>query len=101
MRIHSTLFALALTAVAMAGCHDEDNSPNQSASEKTKRTNAEIQTTVGQERDRRLQVEARLTQQQSAAGWWQSAATVLAVAAITFLIVGVTLGSSARHESEH
>ena len=101
MRIHSTLLALALTAMALAGCHDEDKSPNQPASEKANQPNAELQTTVGDERDPRLQVEARLTQQQSAAGWWQTAATVLAVAAIILLIVGVTLGSSARHESEH
>lgn len=100
MRIHSALAAPILTAMAMAGCNDESDSPSQSAAEKNERANAELQKTIGQERDGRLQVEARLAREQSATTWWQSAATLLAVAAIILLIAGTVLGSSARHESE-
>ena len=97
--IRSTLIALALAATA-AGCHDEGDSSGQSAVQETNRTNAELQKTIGQERDGRVQVEAALAQQQAATTWWQSAATLLSVAAIALLIVGTIVGSAARHESE-
>jgi hypothetical protein len=91
MKIRSIVTVLSLLAIPLAGCNDE-----QDTTQPKRQQSAEINRL-----DRELQkAETTIAQQESAKAWWQTAATILAVAAIGLLIVGTIIGSAARHESE-
>jgi CHASE3 domain sensor protein len=91
MKIRSVFTLVLLLSLAFAGCNDEDDKqqPKQQQSAELDRLNRELQKT-----------ETNVTKQESAKAWWQSIATILAVAAICLLVVGTIIGSSARHESQ-
>ena len=91
MKIRSVVTLLSLLAVPLAGCNDKDDKqqPKQQPVAEINRLNRELQ-----------KAETNVSKQESAKAWWQSVATVLAVAAISLLIAGIILGSAARHESE-
>jgi F0F1-type ATP synthase assembly protein I len=91
MKIRSVLTLLSLLAVPLAGCNDEDDKqqPKQQPAAEVNRLNQELQN-----------AKASASKEESAKSWWQTAATVLAVAAISLLIVGTIIGSAARHESD-
>ncbi len=86
-----SIFTIVLLSLALAGCNDEDDKqqPKQQQSAEVNRLNRELQT-----------AETNVSKQESAKAWWQSVAAVLAVIAISLLVVGTIIGSSARHESE-
>ena len=104
-----------LCALLLGACHDEpDNSTAEndrpptdarqstasSTIDRVNRTTLELTRRLETEQSLRLQAEARLLQQETARAWWQNATSILAVVAVTALIIGTALGSSARHESE-
>ena len=86
-----SIFTIVLLSLALAGCNDEDDKqqPKQQQSTEVNRLNRELQ-----------KAETNVSKQESAKAWWQSVAAVLAVIAISLLVVGTIIGSSARHESE-
>ena len=89
MKIHQIFTVLLLLALAVAGCHDDAPQPKSNQSAEVDRLNQQLQ-----------KAETNISKQESAKAWWQTVATVLAVAAIGLLIVGTIIGSAARHESE-
>ena len=91
MKIRSVSTIVLLVSLALAGCSDEDDKqqPKQKQAAEVDRLNRELQKT-----------ETNVSKQESAKAWWQSIATILAVAAIGLLVIGTIIGSSARHESE-
>ena len=91
MKIRSVLTLLSLLAVPLAGCNDEDDKqqPKQQPAAEINRLNRELQ-----------KAETNVSKQESAKAWWQTVATILAVAAIGLLVIGTIIGSSARHESQ-
>ena len=91
MKTRSVLTIVLLLSLALASCNDEDDTPQSKGRESAEvnRLNRELQT-----------AETNVSKQESAKAWWQSAATILAVAAISLLVVGTIIGSAARHESE-
>ena len=91
MKTRSIFTILLLLSLALAGCSDEDEKqqPKQQQSAELDRLNRELQ-----------KAETNVSKQESAKAWWQSVATILAVAAISLLVVGTIIGSSARHESQ-
>ncbi len=91
MKIHSIVTAFVMTAIALTGCSDKDNTPQSKGRESAEvgRLNRELQ-----------KAETNVSKQESAKAWWQSVATILAVAAIGLLVVGTIIGSAARHESQ-
>ena len=91
MKTRSIFTIVLLLLLALAGCNDEDN-PQQSKGQQSAevdRLNRELQ-----------KAETNVSKQESAKAWWQSIATVLAVAAIGLLVIGTIIGSAARHESQ-
>ena len=91
MKIRSVFTIALLLSLALAGCNDEDDKqqPKQKQAAEVDRLNRELQ-----------KAETNISKQESAKAWWQSIATILAVAAISLLVVGTIIGSSARHESQ-
>src|SRR5205085_11039421 len=91
MKIRSALTVLSLLALPLAGCNDENDKlqPKQQQAAEVNRLNRELQ-----------KAETNVSKQESAKAWWQSVATILAVAALSLLVVGTIIGSSARHESQ-
>ena len=91
MKTRSIFTIVLLLSLALAGCNDEDSTPQpkEQQSAEVNRLNRELQ-----------KAETNVSKQESAKAWWQSAATILAVAAISLLVVGIIIGSSARHESQ-
>ena len=91
MKIRSVFAVALLLSLALAGCNDEDNAPQSKGQQSAEvdRLNRELQT-----------AETNVSKQESAKAWWQSLATILAVVAISLLVVGTIIGSSARHESQ-
>ena len=91
MKTRSIFTIALLLSLALAGCNDEDDKqqPKQQQSAEIDRLNRELQ-----------KAETNVSKQESAKAWWQSIATILAVAAIGLLVIGTIIGSSARHESE-
>ena len=91
MKIRSILTIVLLLPLALASCNDEDDppQPKEQQSAEINRLNRELQ-----------KAETDASKQESAKSWWQSLATILAVAAISLLVVGTIIGSSARHESQ-
>ena len=91
MKIRSIFTIVLLLSLALAGCNDDDDKqqPKQQQSAEINRLNRELQ-----------QAETNVTKQESAKAWWQSIATFLAIAAISLLVIGTIIGSSARHESQ-
>jgi|SRR6266403_1354946 len=91
MKIRSVFTVALLLSLALAGCNHEDNTPKSKGRESAEldRLNRELQ-----------KAETNVSKQESARAWWQSVATILAVAAIALLVVGTIIGSSARHESQ-
>ena len=91
MKIHPIFTIVLLLSLAVAGCNHEGNTPKSKGRESAEldRLNRELQT-----------AETNVSKQESAKTWWQSIATILAVAAICLLVIGTIIGSSARHESE-
>ena len=90
MKTRSVFTIVLLLSLALAGCNDDDKQqPKQKQAAEVDRLNRELQT-----------AETKVSKQESAKAWWQSVATILAVAAIGLLVVGTIIGSSARHESE-
>ena len=91
MKIRSVFTIVLLLSLALAGCSDEDNTPQSKGRESAEvgRLNRELQ-----------KAETNVSKQESAKAWWQSIATILAVAAIGLLVTGTIIGSAARHESQ-
>src|SRR5207237_1526269 len=91
MKPRSIFTIVLLLSLALAGCSDEDNTPQSKGRESAEvdRLNRELQ-----------KAETNVTKQESAKAWWQSIATFLAVAAIGSLVIGTIIGSSARNESQ-
>ena len=91
MKLRSIFTIVLLLSLALAGCNDGDNTPPSKGRESAEvdRLNRELQKT-----------EKDLSENESAKAWWQSVATILAIAAIGLLVVGTIIGSSARHESQ-
>ena len=91
MKTRSIFTIVLLLSLALAGCSDEDNTPQSKGRESAEvdRLNRELQ-----------KAETNVSKQESAKAWWQSIAAILAVAAISLLVVGTIIGSSARHESQ-
>jgi Mg2+/citrate symporter len=91
MKIRSVFTIVLLLSLALAGCNDEDDKqqPKQKQAVELDRLNRQLQ-----------KAETNVSKQESAKTWWQSVATILAVAAIGLLVIGTIIGSSARHESE-
>jgi hypothetical protein len=91
MKIRSVLTVALLLSFALAGCNDDDDKqqPKQQQFTEINRLNRELQ-----------KAETNVSKQESAKAWWQSIATAFAVAAISLLVVGTIIGSSARHESQ-
>ena len=91
MKTRSIVTSVLLLSLAFAACNDRDSPPQTKGRESAEldRLNRELQT-----------AETNVSKQESAKAWWQSIATVLAIAAIAFLIVGTIIGSRARHESQ-
>lgn len=91
MKTRSIFTTVLLLALAFAGCNAKDSPPQSKGRESAEldRLNRELQT-----------AETNVSKQESAKAWWQSIATVLAIAAVAFLIVGTIIGSRARHESQ-
>ncbi len=91
MKTRSMFTIILLLSLALAGCSDEDNTPQPKGRESAEvnRLNRELQT-----------AETNVSKQESAKTWWQSIAAILAVAAIGLLVIGTIIGSSARHESK-
>jgi len=91
MKIRSFFTIVLLLSLALAGCNDEDDTtqPKEQRAAEVDRLNRELQ-----------KAETNVSKQESAKAWWQSIATILAVAAIGLLVIGTIIGSSARHESE-
>ena len=100
MTIHLCLVVLLSAAVAITGCNDDDASTRQSVVRQTNHVNAELQKRADAERDARRLAENQLGRERSSASWWQTTATVLAVATMTLFVAGIIIGSSARDESE-
>ena len=76
MKIRSVFAVLSLLSLAVAGCSDDHSAPRskQQQSAEVNRLNRELQ-----------KAETNVSKQESAKAWWQSVATVLAVAAIGLL----------------
>ena len=91
MKTRSIFTIVLLLSLALAGCNDEHDTtqPKEQRSAEVDRLNRELQN-----------AETNVSKQESAKTWWQSVATILAVAAICLLVVGTIIGSSARHESQ-
>jgi Mg2+/citrate symporter len=91
MKTRSIFTIVLLLALGLAGCNDEHDKqqPKQKQAAEVDRLNRELQ-----------KAETNVSKQESAKAWWQSIATILAVAAIGLLVVGTIIGSSARHESQ-
>ena len=91
MKTRSVFTVALLLSLALAGCNHEDSTlqPKGRQSAEVDRLNRELQ-----------KAETNVSKQESAKTWWQSVATILAVAAISLLVVGTIIGSSARHESK-
>ena len=91
MKTRSIFTIILLLSLALADCSDEDNTPQSKGRESAEidRLNREVQ-----------QAETNVSKQESTKAWWQNVATILAVAAISLLVVGTIIGSSARHESQ-
>jgi outer membrane murein-binding lipoprotein Lpp len=91
MKTRSIFTAALLLSLALAGCNDEDDKqqPKQKQAAEVDQLNRELQ-----------KAETNVSKQESAKAWWQSIATILAVAAIGLLVIGTIIGSSARHESQ-
>ena len=91
MKTRSFFAAALLLSLALAACSDDHAAPQsrQHQSAEVDRLNRVLQ-----------KAETNAAKQKSAKAWWQSIATILAIAAIGLLIVGTIIGSSARHESE-
>ena len=91
MKTRSIFTIGLLLSLAVAGCNDKGDKqqPKQKQAAQLDRLNRELQN-----------AETNVSKQESAKAWWQSIATILAVAAIGLLVVGTIIGSSARHESE-
>lgn len=91
MKIRSIFTVLVLLALAITGCNDQDDSrqSKNDQSAEVNRLNRELQET-----------KTNVSKEESAKAWWQNVATVVAIAAIALLIVGIVIGSAARHESE-
>jgi len=91
MKTRSIFTIVLLLSLALAGCSDEDNTPQSKGRESAEvdRLHRELQ-----------KAETKVSKQESAKTWWQSVATILAVAAIGLLVVGTIIGSAARHESQ-
>ena len=91
MKLRSIFTIILLLSLALAGCNDEHNTPQSKGRESAEvdRLNRELQ-----------KAETNVSKEESAKAWWQSIATFLAIAAISLLIVGTIIGSSARHESK-
>ena len=91
MKTRSIFTIVLLLSLALAGCKHEDNTPQSKG-----RESAELD-----QLNRELQkAETNVSKQESAKAWWQSIATILAIAAIGLLVIGTVIGSSARHESQ-
>ena len=91
MKTRSIFTIVLLLSLALVGCKDDDDKqqPKQQQAAEINRLNRELQ-----------KAETNVSKQESAKAWWQSIATILAVAAICLLVVGTIIGSSARHESQ-
>jgi Mg2+/citrate symporter len=91
MKIRSIFTIVLLLSLAVAGCNDEDNTPKSKGRESAEvdRLNRELQ-----------KAETNVSKEESAKAWWQSIATILAVAAIGLLVIGTIIGSAARNESQ-
>ena len=91
MKTCSIFTVVLLLSLALAGCNDEDDTtqPKEQRAAEVNRLNRELQN-----------AETNVSKQESAKAWWQSVATILAIAAIGLLVIGTIIGSSARHESE-
>jgi len=91
MKIRSVFTVVLLLSLALAGCNDEDDKqqPKQQQAAEVDRLNRELQ-----------KAETNVSKQESAKARWQSIATFLAIAAISLLVIGTIIGSSARHESQ-
>ncbi len=91
MKTRSIFTGLLLLSLALAGCNDEKDTPTPKLQQSAEvdRLNRELQN-----------AETNVSKQESAKAWWQSVATILAIAAIGLLVIGTIIGSSARHESE-
>ena len=91
MKTRSIFTIVLLLSLALAGCNGEENTPQSKGRESAEldRLNRELQN-----------AETNVSKQESAKASWQSIATILAVAAISLLVIGTIIGSSARHESE-
>jgi heme/copper-type cytochrome/quinol oxidase subunit 2 len=91
MKIHSIFTLVPLLALGIAACSDDHPAPQskQRESAEVNRLNRELE-----------KAETNVSKQESAKAWWQSIATFLAIAAISLLVIGTIIGSSARHESE-
>src|SRR6266566_3652571 len=91
MKLRSIFTIILLLSLALVGCNDEDGTPQpkEQRSAEVNRLNRELQN-----------AETNVSKEESAKAWWQSVATILAVAAIALLVVGTIIGSSARHESQ-
>ncbi len=97
-----TIRLLALLCVGvLTACGPSAGSKSQpTAVEQAEQESRRWQQQYETEQTLRQQAEIRSIAQQTARSRWQNIATVLAVAAVIFLIVGTILGSAARHESE-
>ena len=60
----------------------------------------ELKRSLEMERESRLGVERRLTEQESSKSFWQTAALLAVSGAIVLLIVGTVLGTRAKHDSK-
>ncbi len=91
MKSLSVFTVALLLALGIAACSDDHPAPQskQRESAELNRLNRELQN-----------AETNVSKQESAKTWWQSVATILAVVAISLLVVGTIIGSSARHESQ-
>ena len=91
MKTRSIFTIVLLLSLALAGCNDEDKTPPSKGRESAEvnRLNRELQ-----------KAETNISKEESAKAWWQSVATILAVAAISLLVIGTIIGRSARHESK-
>lgn len=103
------VFAVFSCGLLLSACNDEpvESSFNQSsrrdksaAVEKASQQSRQWQQQFEAEHTLRVQAETQLNHQTQAKSWWQTAATLLAIAAVVLLGLGATLGSAARHESQ-
>ena len=83
---------LILVAIvfAMAGCHDDSQTPQQQITEEL----------LQREREQRVQAEASRDKETASKERWQGYTVLAVVGAIILLITGTILGSRTKHDAQ-